>query len=282
VNARVAVVGAGVHLPGGGSVGGLDLPAGKPPELIHEVLGRKGLLAKDRATRLALAAVHAALGLPVKAPRTLGPVDERTAVVVSSNLGSVATMASVVRTVRAGSGHDVSPLDAPNVSSNVIASTIAIRHRFGGPNITVCSGASSGLQAVALGSLLLRAGRADRVVVVGVEPDDDVAAALHRHRAAAPTAKLRAVAACVLLAWDATAPALGRVGTPDTAPHQLWVGGHVLDPRADLGDAYGAAGVLNLALALRAVEAGYGDTAQVGCGDAVDGWQTVELTRGRP
>src|SRR5262249_51880992 len=38
----------------------------------------------------------------------------------------------------------------------------------------------SGLDAIALASLLLRAGRADRCVVVGAEPDDEVARALRR------------------------------------------------------------------------------------------------------
>jgi 3-oxoacyl-[acyl-carrier-protein] synthase II len=144
----------------------------------HTVVGRKGLLFKEPATKLALRVVHEALGLPPGRPK--GPIEGAadTAVVVSSNFGNVETIADLVREVRAGSGKDVSPLRAPNASSNIIASTIAIRYGFTGPNVMVCSGTSSGRQALRLGALLLKSGRAKRVVVVDVEPADEVASAL--------------------------------------------------------------------------------------------------------
>jgi 3-oxoacyl-[acyl-carrier-protein] synthase II len=164
----------------------------------HAVVGRKGLLFKEPATKMALQVVHEALDLPPGKPK--GPIDGAadTAVVVSSNFGNVETIAELVREIRAGSGRDVSPLRAPNASSNIIASTIAIRYGFTGPNVMVCSGPDSGRQAVRLGSLLLRSGRAKRVVVVDVEPADEVASALRPG--------ITAFAACVVLQPDGGRP----------------------------------------------------------------------------
>jgi len=155
------------------------------------VLGRKGLLYKEPATRLALVAVHRALGLPVG--RTVPErVDPRTAVVACGNLGNVHTVATVAREVREGGVREVSPLAAPNASSNVVASTVALWFGFGGPNLMVCSGATAGLDGLALATRLLRTRRADRVVLVGAEPDDETATAVYGR-------PLRAGAACALL-----------------------------------------------------------------------------------
>ncbi|MCZ7437548.1 beta-ketoacyl synthase N-terminal-like domain-containing protein [Micromonospora sp. WMMC241] len=280
-----------------GGVGAPDDAAdgpGWPPERAAELLGRKGLLAKEPATRLALCAVHRALGLPPKAPRRTGPADPRTAVVVSSNLGNVATVGDIAGRLRDGGPREVGPLEAPNASSNVIAGAIAIWFRFGGPNLTVCSGATAGLDAIWLAGLLLRVGRADRVVVVGVEPDDPQARALHAaRRGATPGRPLRAGAACLLLGPPDTperplpprdpADAAGRppasldpTGTPERPLALLGPvrdGASDTDPLVDEArldaDHYGAAGVVHTALAVR-LTAGTPAVA-VRCGDPVDG-----------
>ena len=248
----VAVTACGLYVPG--------VDGAFPPGEEHRLLGRKGLLYKEQATRLALCAVHRALGLPAGA-RADGPPDPATAVVASSNLGNVATVRKVVETLREGSGRDVSPLDAPNASSNVIASTVAIWFRFGGPNLMVCSGATAGLDAIALASLLLRAGRASRVVVVGAEPDDEVARSLR--------AGLRAGAAALVLEPVDRAPGgvhLSGVDGIPAAPHTI-----------DLaGDFYGALGVIQTAVAASLVAAG-GPSVQVVGGDSADGWRVLEV-----
>ncbi|MGC4816198.1 beta-ketoacyl synthase N-terminal-like domain-containing protein [Micromonospora sp. DT63] len=288
-----AVLAAALHLPGV-DVRGLDLPAGAvdagaadeepacPPERAADLLGRKGLLAKEPATRLALCAVHRALGLAPKAPRPSGPADPRTAVVVSSNLGNVATVGDIARRLREGGPREVGPLEAPNASSNVIAGAIAIWFRFGGPNLTVCSGATAGLDAIWLAGLLLRTGRADRVVVVGTEPDDPQAQALHAARDGVTDARpLRAGAACLLLGRVDAAPhplaLLGpvRAGVPvDGTPRGLLV-----DADAVAGDHYGAAGVVHTALAVRLAAANA--TVTVRCGDPVDGTRELDVRAAR-
>jgi 3-oxoacyl-[acyl-carrier-protein] synthase II len=259
----VAVTAWAVHVPGlvaGELAPGLgDTPA-QPPERAHELLGRKGLRYRDDATRLALCAVHRALRLPVGAGRRAGAPDPNTAVVASCNLGTVALVQEIVRTVRARSGRDVSPLQAPNVSSNVVASTVALWFRWGGPNMMMCSGASAGLDAIAVGSLLLRAGRAHRVVVVGCEPGDPLATLMHA--AEHPVDPLRASAAAVVLEpVTGSAPVL-------VAP--IAVPGHscqAVDVTGQLGDTYGACGVLGVALASARVAAGEPAPLSVICGN---------------
>jgi 3-oxoacyl-[acyl-carrier-protein] synthase II len=271
---EVAVTGWSVHVPGVDLLARLPVPAGSlPPALpadrAHELLGRKGLLGKDEATRLALCAVHLALGRPPGAARPTGPADPETAVVVSSNLGNVSSVVGMSRAVHAGGRRDVSPLAAPNASSNVVASTVAIWYRFGGPNLMVCSGATAGLDAVGLGALLLRAGRATRVVVVGTEPGDEVAAALHG-------GALRAGAGCVILEPGARAPDAPRLGVIHNGPRRP---AH-FEPTAGCGDLYGAHGVVQVALATAWLASGAtADPVTVTCGDDVDGWRGVQLHR---
>lgn len=301
-----AVVGWSVHVPGAdlidllGPAGGPD--AACPADRAHELLGRKGLLYKEPATRLALCAVHRGLGRAAQQPRPLGPADPRTAVVASSNLGNVATVAEVVRIVRAGSGRDVSVLAAPNASSNVVASTVALWFRLGGPNLMLCSGATAGLDAVALGCLLLHTDRADRVVVVGVEPDDESASGLLARRSTPATEPLRAAAACVVLRpvgsapgsvvlsaahWSdrrdthphAGAPDDVVLGPPGTAP-----GARLLDLTARIGDTYGALGVLQVAVGAELIAGtdAAARTVLACCGDDTDGWCSVRMSRFPP
>jgi 3-oxoacyl-[acyl-carrier-protein] synthase II len=298
--AQVAIAGGAVHIPGvatpserllagiagEGVVPAEPLQAGiagedaVPAERASELLGRKGLLAKDEATRLALCAVHRALGRPPRAPKPDGPPDPRTAVVACSNLGNFEAVTRIARAAREGGVRAVSAMDAPNASSNIVASTVAIWFRFGGPNLMVCSGATAGLDGIWLGSLLLRAGRADRVVVVGSEP-----------AAQAPRKTIAGAAAIVLEAAGAGARAT-RVGRPRFTPPGAAVApaarlviaagrppgldGDVIDLDAELGDLYGAAGVVAVALAAD-VAARTGAPVAVVCGDPDDGWQTLTI-----
>jgi hypothetical protein len=268
VRRHLAVTGWSVHLPGvrtgdalrawlGTAVGAWADEPHPPAERAATVLGRKGLLAKEPATRLALCAVHRALRLPLGA-RPPHPVDPGTAVVACANLNNVETVARVVRTVRADGVGAVSVLDAPNVSSNVLAGTVALWFGFGGPNLMVCSGEGAGPDGLWLASVLLWAGRARRVVLVGAEPADEVARALY---AGGDTGHpLRAAAACVVLeaagrANGAAPVLLSRVpgGAPWPRPPRLVVGPDGFDPAAQWGDCHGARGVLGLALAAHLV-----------------------------
>jgi 3-oxoacyl-[acyl-carrier-protein] synthase II len=224
-------------------------------------------------------------------------------VVASSNFGNCATVHNIAKTLQHGGVREVSALDAPNASSNIVASTIAIWFRFGGPNLMVCSGATSGLDAVDLASILLRAGRADRVVVVGAEPDDEIARKLHRQRGGVSSlgSRLRAGAACVVLESFFTAPVgtplLGPVRSgkqfvvePDEALPSVVIGPmaampstrfRVIDLASLIGDTYGALGVLQVATAATMIaRKPVNSRLSVGvvCGDEIDGWRSTMVS----
>lgn len=300
---NIAVTGWSVHLPEVDMAAVLpgDLRAAAPaepactPERAHTLLGRKGLLSKEPATRLALCAVHRALGLPPGRPEP-GPVRTDTGVVVAGNLGNVATVAEVARTVSGEGVRGVSPMAAPNASSNVVASTVALWFRFGGPNLMVCSGSTAGLDAFALARLLLLAGTVRRVVLVGAEPADETATTLHGYGAG--TANLRAGAACVLLEPAKPEPGKPEPGKPEPAkpepdepvagvyvaagrpvPAEVTIGPGGFDPTVHWGDCYGAQGVLGLALAAAVTGAGAARSVGVVCGSDEDGWREATVYR---
>jgi 3-oxoacyl-[acyl-carrier-protein] synthase II len=262
---QVTVTGWSVHLPGARAHAALpDFGPACPPEQASTLLGRKGLLAKEPATRLALCAVHRALRLdPGQRPKAVVQTD--TAVVASSNLGNVATVADVAQTVRAQGGRAVSPMNAPNASSNVLAGSVALWFRFGGPNLMLCSGADSGFAAIRLAVLLLRSGRARRAVVVGAEPDDPVATALHAF--GSPRAPLRSAGACVILETGVAGVALRLIAGDDPWQTGMLIGTGGLDPVAIWGDAYGAQAIVELALAAELAHT-RGEPVRAACGNA--------------
>jgi 3-oxoacyl-[acyl-carrier-protein] synthase II len=271
------VTGCSLHLPGVESGGALPDPGPAcPPDQAGSLLGRKGLLMKEPATRLALCAVHRALGL-ADGQRITGPVRTDTAVVACSNLGNVETVTRVTGEVARGDGRRVSPLAAPNASSNVLAATVARWFRCGGPNLMVCSGRRAGYDALRLALLTLASGRARRVVVVGAEPDDPTARRLYGR--GGTDASLRAGAACLVLSRDGAGPRL--VLTPEAATGVAVVarvGPPPLDPVAAWGDCYGAQQVVNAVLAVWLATA---RGATVWCGEGPAGAVLVSPPQGR-
>ncbi|GAA2911339.1 hypothetical protein GCM10020221_03890 [Streptomyces thioluteus] len=170
---RIVVTGTGLAVPG------LDRPLdlfgdGSPAVGFDPATALKGkeMRGKDRASRLGLCAADAALrdaGL-LADDGTYREPGEATAVVVSSNLGTLETACEFTDTVARETVTGLSPLGLPQTSSNVVAGWIAIRYGLRGPNLTVCNGATSGLDAVHWACHLILAGRCRRAVVVGVEP----------------------------------------------------------------------------------------------------------------
>ncbi|MVO87801.1 hypothetical protein GPA10_24335 [Streptomyces sp. p1417] len=176
--ARTAVVVTGAGLAIRGLTGPGDLlgssvdGTGFDPET--ELRGRD-LRHKDRATRLALRSVEPALrdaGLLGAG----GPVLDgtRSAVVVSSNTGNYDSVCAYVDIAARQTSRAVSAVGLPHTSTSAIAGWIAAGHGLHGPAVTLCNGATSGLDALHWGRNLIAADRADTVVVTGVEPDNDV------------------------------------------------------------------------------------------------------------
>lgn len=175
-DAPIAITGVGVASDWHHSADDLLDPAARAPgdaaDRLRRELGR-GFRYKDRATKLGvLAAIRALRDNGQDSPAAT------TGVVVSSNLGNLQTVCDTARVIHAEGAGATSPMDLPNASSNVIASTIAIHLGLRGPNVTLCNGAPSGLDALRWATVLLRTGRARRVVVVGTESASEAAAAL--------------------------------------------------------------------------------------------------------
>lgn len=295
----VHVPGADARETGGAAVDGEPMCSA---EEAQKVLGRKGLLMKEPATRLALCAVHRALGLPPGKIDGPLPGADRTAVVVSSNLGNLGTVCGIAAAVAQEDFRVVSPLETPNASSNVIASTIALRYGFTGPNVMVCNGATSGLDAVRLGARLIRAGRAEQAVVVGAEPQDEISQSLAKNRDPHTYGRrgalaLRASAACVILGKRTAGSRSAVLGDSGTLPPGAEVPtGHrgltfapygiadesdtLIDLTSRLGETYGALGVLQVAAAAAKISRGDADGAYVACGDAIEGYTWLDLAAG--
>ncbi|MFC8666661.1 beta-ketoacyl synthase N-terminal-like domain-containing protein [Streptomyces sp. NPDC057199] len=175
--AQAVITGLGTAVRGLDGPAGLlgPLPAGhrSAADPVSRLTGR-GLRYKDRATKLAMAAARDAL----KAARliddsgALTVPGESTGVVASTNYGNCDTVCETVQTIAESTYLATSPMLLPATSSNVVASWLAITHGLRGANLTLCNGPTSGLDAVNWARLLIAAGRLDRALVVGVEPDN--------------------------------------------------------------------------------------------------------------
>jgi 3-oxoacyl-(acyl-carrier-protein) synthase len=271
------VPGVGRHVPGG--IGWADDPADEPAA----VLGRRGLRYKDRATVLALAAaaraLHAAGHVALRdgiCPPDAGEPRTRFGVVVATELGLVDTVSRVVTAIHAGGVSQTSPMDLPNASGNVASAQLAIWFRLGGMNLTLSCGPTSGIDALHHAATAIRAGRADRMLVVGAEPATEAAVRLlrdtaRRHGEDAPRVVLDGAAAVVLEAAEVAAgPALAEIGgyargrAPEPPSGWFWAppcrghgerpsggaggaGAEIVDLGPAVGEASGALGVLQCA-----------------------------------
>ncbi|MFD1147563.1 beta-ketoacyl synthase N-terminal-like domain-containing protein [Saccharothrix hoggarensis] len=173
----VVVTGVGVTLPRASSAESLLTAVAHTAEPVRPELriGKKGLRYKDRATQLGYCAADAALrDSGLLGEDGLAVADHTVGVVASSNFGNADTVTGVLDTIAAETTMGTSPMHLPNASSNVIATSVAIRFGLRGPNLMVCNGVTSGLDAVFWAANMIAARRVTRVLVLGVEPDNDV------------------------------------------------------------------------------------------------------------
>jgi 3-oxoacyl-[acyl-carrier-protein] synthase II len=222
-------------------------------------LALRGMRHKDRASRFALRAAQFALA---DAGLLGTPELDGAAVVLSSNYGNLDTVCDFVAAIGAGSSADLSPMRVPHMSSHVTAAWVALQHGMRGPNLTLCNGASSGLDAVAWARNLMAAGRATAVLVIGVEPDTPPVARLHQETAGASW-----IDGAVGLVIERTPDAVGRgariraevagYGKGDDEQSAVEAAGAAAIPRrldgepaARLGRCSGALGVVQCAMAV--------------------------------
>lgn len=313
-NARpIVATGIGLALPGVATYGDLlgPLPGEGGFDPATGLLGRE-LRHKDRASRLALRAAEFALhdaGLTDADSAFTGAADT-TAVVVSTNLGNADSVCAAADTIAAAGVMGLSPLGLPQTSSNVIAGWVAIRYRLRGPNLTVCNGVTSGLDALAWARNLITAGRAEAAVVGGVEPAGDVVTKVLGEQstdaavavvlepagaAASRSARPRATIAGYARTRNLTA-ALSRAGVTEEGPVGLWLADEAgaaeastgcllaatgrIDLESQLGPLSGALGVLQCAAAAAYLEGGTtGNVVATAGGASHDATAAVLLTR---
>jgi hypothetical protein len=133
-------------------------------------IARRGIRFKDAATRHALA-----VATRVLADAGWNGVDNaagaRCAVVAGSCFGNVDTVVRTARALAQADSGQLSPMDLPNASANVLASSLAIWFALRGPNLFLASGAPTGFDLVGFAINLLQAGRCDHVLVVAAESE---------------------------------------------------------------------------------------------------------------
>jgi 3-oxoacyl-[acyl-carrier-protein] synthase II len=182
--ATAVVTGAGLAVAGLRGIGDLLEPPAACCEsgpALELGLGGQGMRHKDRASRLALGATGSALrDAGLLADGRAAGHHAQVAVVASTNFGNLDSACEFTDTIRAETVTGLSPMRIPHMSSNVTACWVAIEYGLGGPNITLCNGTTSGLDAMFWARNLIAVRRADVAVVVGVEPDTKPVAELHR------------------------------------------------------------------------------------------------------
>ena len=94
---------------------------------------------------------------------------DRMGVVVGTAMSGVSIIAETQDGLSTGAHKKVSPRFVPKFIGNIAAAQIAIAKGYHGPSLTVSTACSSGADAVTTAAMLLRAGEADAVIVVGAD-----------------------------------------------------------------------------------------------------------------
>ncbi|MFI1366773.1 beta-ketoacyl synthase N-terminal-like domain-containing protein [Streptomyces griseochromogenes] len=133
---------------------------------VREHLGRKGTKYLDRLTSFGLISTKEVLA----GAQDGGSEGGRTGVVLATNTGSVSTHSTLLYdTLTLDKPYLVNPGRFPNTVMNSTAGQIAIRNGLRGLNATVAGGQTASLLAFRHARLALALGRAERLLVGGVE-----------------------------------------------------------------------------------------------------------------
>ncbi|WP_017573728.1 beta-ketoacyl synthase N-terminal-like domain-containing protein [Nocardiopsis halotolerans] len=129
-------------------------------------IGRKGTRHLDRLTGFGLVACDLALQATDAPPAA----KDRTGIVIGTSTGSVQSLSELARdTLLQERPYLINPSRFPNTVMNSCAGRIAIRNGFRGMNATLAAGRLSSLTAFRHARIALSQGRADRLLVGGVE-----------------------------------------------------------------------------------------------------------------
>ena len=238
----VSLISAAVFRPGQEEIG-FDrqvptVPGALTYKTVTKEIGRKGLRYKDEATLLALMVTHRLLADQPKRSQSL---NDATAVIVSSNFNNIDTVVQNARVIEEQHVDETSAMALPNASSNSVSATVAIVNQLRGINLMLCNGDDSGLDGFKLSRQLLASGRAQQVLLIGVEVTNAEVEALFP-----PAISRFHGAAAVLLGQEGDGASLRPTADAEHKSEVLLTR-HDTEIRA--GDSSGAEGVLRLALA---------------------------------
>lgn len=144
--------------PLGGEIKGFDA---------QKYLGRRNLRPLDRTSRLVASAAQ--LALDDSGCTTEMRAEHEVGLILGTMFCSVHTISEFDRrALQAGPAY-ASPMDFSNTVINAAAGQTAILHNLRGVNTTVSTGLTSGLQAIAYATELIRSGRAHALLAGGAE-----------------------------------------------------------------------------------------------------------------
>ncbi len=210
-NVQVVVTGMGMQRLQPLTVGPLSqVPGAREAFEPIAKLGRRGLRFKDLATKLAYCAVTEAVA---DSGLNSGPASETWGAscgsVVTSAFASVGTLRRSFERMVAEGYRGLSPMELPNASPNMLAASIAIRFGLLGPSLMVTQFEGAGIEALRVACGCIRAGRVERVVVVGCECDEPGVTELVADGALSSGGPLRSGAFALVLESQTVATARG-------------------------------------------------------------------------
>jgi 3-oxoacyl-[acyl-carrier-protein] synthase II len=149
---------AGLGCPLGGEIPSFDA---------QKYLGRRNLRPLDRTSRLVTSAAQLALDNSGWSESMRN--DEEVGLVLGTMFCSVHTISQFDRrALEVGPGY-ASPMDFSNTVINAAAGQTAIMHNLRGINSTISTGTTSGLQAIAYATEVIRSGRARAILAGGAD-----------------------------------------------------------------------------------------------------------------
>lgn len=151
------------------STTGLRCPLGGeiPSFEAQKYLGRRNLRPLDRTSRLVASAAQ--LALEDSGWSELMRSNEEVGLVLGTMFCSVHTISEFDRRALEAGPAYASPMDFSNTVINAAAGQTAIVHNLRGLNSTISTGATSGLQAIAYATDVIRSGRAKAILAGGAD-----------------------------------------------------------------------------------------------------------------
>lgn len=149
---------AGLGCPLGGEIPSFDA---------QKYLGRRNLRPLDRTSRLVTSAAQLALNNSGWSESMRN--DEEVGLVLGTMFCSVHTISEFDRRALEVGPAFASPMDFSNTVINAAAGQTAIMHKLRGINSTISTGTSSGLQAIAYATEVIRSGRARTLLAGGAD-----------------------------------------------------------------------------------------------------------------